>query len=63
MVQYPLRAIGFLAPDDGGDDVFVHISAVQRSGLETLNENEKVDFEVETAEDGRTRASKVVLGG
>ena len=40
------KGYGFIAPDDGGKDVFVHISAVQRSGLQTLNEGQKISFEV-----------------
>jgi CspA family cold shock protein len=40
------KGFGFIQPDDGGKDVFVHISAVERSGLSTLNEGQKVSFEV-----------------
>ncbi|MGU3400206.1 cold-shock protein [Brucellaceae bacterium D45D] len=40
------KGFGFIQPDDGGTDVFVHISAVERSGLSTLNEGQKVSFEV-----------------
>ena len=40
------KGFGFIQPDDGGVDVFVHISAVERSGLSTLNEGQKVGFEV-----------------
>ena len=40
------KGFGFMQPDDGGKDVFVHISAVQRSGLQTLNEGQKISFEV-----------------
>ena len=42
----PTKGYGFIAPDGGGGDVFVHISAVERAGLSTLNENQKVEFEV-----------------
>ena len=42
------KGFGFIAPDEGGADVFVHISAVQRSGLTGLNENDKVSYELET---------------
>jgi CspA family cold shock protein len=40
------KGFGFIQPDDGSKDVFVHISAVERAGLSTLNEGQKVDFEV-----------------
>ena len=42
------KGYGFIAPDDGGKDVFVHISAVERAGLRTLNEDQKVSYEVTT---------------
>jgi CspA family cold shock protein len=41
------KGFGFIQPDAGGADVFVHISAVERSGLSTLNDNQRVSFEVE----------------
>ena len=40
------KGYGFIQPDDGGKDVFVHISAVERSGLSHLNEGQKISFEV-----------------
>ena len=40
------KGFGFIQPDDGGKDVFVHISAVERSGMSNLNEGQKVSFEV-----------------
>ena len=40
------KGYGFIAPDGGGNDVFVHISAVERAGLRTLNEDQKVSYEV-----------------
>ena len=43
----PAKGFGFIQPDSGGADVFVHISAVERSGLRTLNEGQKVSYEVE----------------
>lgn len=46
------KGFGFIQPDAGGADVFVHISAVERSGLGTLNEGQKVNFEI--AKDRRT---------
>lgn len=42
------KGYGFIAPDGGGNDVFVHISAVERAGLRTLNEDQKVSYEVTT---------------
>lgn len=49
------KGFGFIAPDDGGQDVFVHISAVERSGMQNLVEGQKVGFEV--ARDKRTGKS------
>ena len=43
----PTKGFGFIQPNDGGADVFVHISAVERSGLGSLNEGDKVSFELE----------------
>jgi CspA family cold shock protein len=40
------KGYGFIAPTDGGGDVFVHISAVERAGLSTLNENQQVEYEI-----------------
>jgi len=43
----PTKGFGFIQPEDGGNDVFVHISAVERAGLGSLNEGQKVSFELE----------------
>ncbi|MCK0207113.1 cold-shock protein [Starkeya koreensis] len=42
------KGFGFIQPDNGGPDVFVHISAVERAGLSTLNEGQKISYEIET---------------
>lgn len=55
------KGYGFIAPEDGGKDVFVHISAVKRSGLEELQENQKVAFELEEGRDGRPMAGVIDL--
>lgn len=52
----PTKGYGFIAPETGGKDVFVHISAVQKAGLCTLNEGQKIGFEVEEQQNGRTAA-------
>ena len=53
------KGFGFIEPVDGGKDAFVHISAVERSGLTTLNEGQKVSYEVETGRDGRASAVNI----
>lgn len=55
------KGYGFIQPEEGGADVFVHLSAVRDSGLDTLNEGQKVDFELSTDNRGRTRASNLKL--
>jgi CspA family cold shock protein len=52
----PTKGYGFIAPDTGGKDVFVHISAVQKAGLRSLSEGQKIGFEVEQQQTGRTAA-------
>jgi CspA family cold shock protein len=52
----PTKGYGFIAPDTGGKDVFVHISAVQKAGFRSLSEGQKIDFEVEQQQNGRTAA-------
>ncbi len=51
------KGYGFIAPDGGGKDVFVHISAVERAGLTGLADNQKVSFEMQAGRDGRSSAS------
>ena len=52
------KGFGFIQPDDGGADVFVHISAVQKAGLRSLNENDKISYELIT-EKGKTSAGNL----
>ena len=42
------KGYGFIQPDNGGDDIFVHISAVQRAGLQTLREGQKIGYDLQT---------------
>lgn len=55
------KGFGFIAPDDGGKDVFVHISAVERAGLTGLQDNQKVSFDLQTGRDGRASAADLKL--
>ncbi|ARE39960.1 Cold shock protein CspA [Rhodovulum sp. P5] len=50
------KGYGFIAPDDGGKDVFVHISAVERAGMTGLADNQKVSYEMIEGRDGRKSA-------
>ena len=53
------KGFGFIAPDDGSKDVFVHISAVERAGLGTLREEQRVNFEERPGRDGRISAEEL----
>lgn len=55
------KGYGFIAPDDGGKDVFVHISAVERAGLKGLQDNQKISYELQAGRDGRSSASDLKL--
>ena len=50
------KGYGFIAPDDGAKDVFVHISAVTRSGIGSLHEGQRISFELERGQQGRVAA-------
>ena len=54
------KGYGFIAPEGGGKDVFVHISAVERSGLTGLADNQKVTFDLQDGRDGRESAVNIV---
>lgn len=55
------RGFGFIAPDDGGKDVFVHVSALERAGIPAVTEGQKLEFEVTAGRDGRTSAENLKL--
>ena len=55
----PQRGYGFIQPDDGSKDVFVHITAVEHAGLPGLNEGQKVSFDVEPGQQGKMSATNL----
>ena len=55
------KGFGFIAPESGGKDVFVHISALERSGLTTLADDQKVTYDVQSGRDGRENAENLAL--
>jgi len=55
------KGFGFIAPETGGKDIFVHISALERAGLTSLNDDQKVTFEIEAGRDGRESAANLQL--
>ena len=55
----PTKGYGFIKPADGNQDVFVHISAVERAGLSTLNENQTVEYELVTGRNGKSSAENL----
>ncbi|TCP44116.1 cold-shock protein [Rhodovulum marinum] len=55
------KGYGFIAPDGGKKDVFVHITALERAGLRTLADNQKVTFDIEAGRDGRESATNIAL--
>jgi CspA family cold shock protein len=58
----PTKGFGFIQPDDGSKDVFVHISAVERSDLDGLREGQKVQFDVERGQNGKLAATNLRAG-
>jgi CspA family cold shock protein len=54
------KGYGFIQPEDGSTDVFVHISAVERAGMNGLNEGQKLSYELATDKSGKTSASNLV---
>lgn len=56
-----MKGYGFIQPEDGSNDVFVHITAVERSGLTAIEEGQKLEFELTQGRDGRTTADELKL--
>ena len=57
----PAKGFGFIQPEDGSKDVFVHISAVQRAGLDTLNEGQRIEYELVPGQNDRSSAENLVV--
>ena len=57
----PSKGYGFITPDDGGKDVFVHASDVEHAGAHSLNEGQKVEYELQEGRDGRSSAANLQL--
>lgn len=55
------KGFGFIEPDDGSKDAFVHISAVERAGLSSLSEGQKISYELESGQNGKTSAGRLSL--
>ncbi|HUF57328.1 MAG TPA: cold-shock protein [Thermohalobaculum sp.] len=53
------KGYGFIEPEQGGKDIFLHISAVERAGLESPRDGQKVSFDLESGRDGRTSAGNL----
>jgi CspA family cold shock protein len=57
----PTKGFGFIEPEDGSKDAFVHISAVERAGLPGLHEGQKVEFELVPGQNGKSSAENLVV--
>ena len=57
------KGYGFIAPDDGGNDAFVHISAVERAGLDSLAEGQQVEYELQSGNNGKSSAENLSIVG
>ncbi len=55
------KGFGFIAPEDGSKDAFVHISAVESAGIHSLNEGQKVEYELQPGRDGKSSAENLKL--
>ncbi len=56
----PQKGFGFIQPNDGGNDAFVHISAVEQAGMSTLREGQKVEYELVPGRNGKSSAENLV---
>jgi CspA family cold shock protein len=57
----PVKGYGFIEPEDGSKDAFVHISAVESAGLSSLSEGQKVSYELQPGQDGKTAAGNLSI--
>jgi CspA family cold shock protein len=57
----PAKGFGFIQPEDGGKDVFVHISALERAGIASITEGQKLEYELAAGRDGRASAENLKL--
>ena len=57
----PTKGFGFVEPESGGNDVFVHISAVERAGISTLNEGDRIEYELVKGQNGKSSAEDLKL--
>lgn len=53
------KGFGFITPDDGGPDVFLHISAVQRAGLQAVSEGQKLSYDLQVGRSGKNEAANI----
>ncbi len=57
----PVKGYGFIQPDDGSEDAFVHISTVERAGLQSLREGQKVEYDLVPGRNGKSSAENLVI--
>ncbi len=57
----PAKGFGFIEPEDGSKDVFVHMNDVRSAGLDTLSKGQRVEFDIEPGKDGKTAAANLVV--
>ncbi len=57
----PMKGFGFITPDEGGKDAFVHMSAVEQAGISGLNEGQRVEYELQPGRDGKSAAENLKL--